>query len=66
MTERLTAARVSQERFKTFESVDLALKEAFNEAHRLAPQPVRILVFGSFVTVAAAVESLRALGALSR
>ncbi len=66
LTERLTAARVSQERFKTFESVDLALNEALNEAHRLAPQPVRILVFGSFVTVAAAVESLRALGALSR
>lgn len=66
VTERLTVAGVSQERFKTFESVDSALKEALNEAHRLAPQPVRILVFGSFVTVAAAVESLRASGALSR
>ncbi len=63
--EKMKVAGVTRESYKTYESVDFALKAALHEAHRLAKEPVRILVFGSFVTVAAAVESLRALGAFS-
>ncbi len=65
ITEKLTKAQINADCYKTYESVDLALKAAIDKAHRLAKVPVRILVFGSFVTVAAAVESLRALGAFS-
>lgn len=65
VTEKMKIAGVASESYKTYESVDFALKAALAKAHRLANEPVRILVFGSFVTVAAAVESLRALGAFS-
>ncbi len=63
--EKLNDAKVNPDSFTTYEAVDLALKAAIDKAHRLRGEPVRILVFGSFVTVGAAVKSLRALGAFS-
>ncbi len=65
LTDRLNAAEVDCEKLTSFTSVDAALKAAVAASRQASEQPVRILVFGSFVTVGAAVSSLRTLGAFS-
>ena len=65
LTERLNKAQVENEKTTAFPSVDAALRAAIAASRQATERPVRILVFGSFVTVGAAVSSLRTLGASS-
>ena len=59
LTERMRGGGVDMSRVTRTESVADALGLALRESLRSDAQPVRIIVFGSFVTVAAAVEELR-------
>ena len=52
-------AGVDQTKVSDFKSVDEALRAALEESKRKEPGAVRIIAFGSFVTAAAAIESLR-------
>lgn len=56
-------AEIADESISDFDSVDSALRAALDAANRNLRHPVRILVFGSFVTVGQAVQTLQALGA---
>lgn len=61
----LNKAQIDPKDITSFDSVDAALRAAIAAARLIHEQPVRILIFGSFVTVGAAVSSLRTMGATS-
>ncbi len=51
----LSEAGVPQEKIQTFKTVEEALQRAIEEAH----ETDRIVTFGSFLTVASAIEYLK-------
>ena len=63
LKEAMRRGEIADETVSDFDSVDSALRAALDAANRNTRHPVRILVFGSFVTVGQAVQTLQALGA---
>lgn len=58
LTQSMQKAGIPDEKISRFETTSAALKEAICQAKQLKNCPVRILVFGSFVTVGSVVHSL--------
>lgn len=63
LIEAMREAGISDQDIRVFHSVDSALRSALDAAKRKSQGPVRILVFGSFVTVGHAVRTLQTFGA---
>ena len=63
LTRAMLDAGINPKDISACASVDKAMHEAIEAANRDRQGPVRILVFGSFVTVGLAVQTLKALGA---
>ena len=55
----MLAAGISEAKINDYDSVDTALRQALADSLKREPGTVRIVAFGSFVTVTAAMESMR-------
>lgn len=59
LKQAMLAGGIDEAKIASFDSVDTALRQALEDSRGREPGAVRIVAFGSFVTVSAAIESLR-------
>ncbi|MDO4937793.1 MAG: Mur ligase family protein [Sutterellaceae bacterium] len=59
LTEAMKAGGVDMTKVQAFDSVDTAIHTALDDSRRCRPGTVRIIGFGSFVTVSGIMESLK-------